>query len=572
MPSKIRSLALALATAAVALLALLINTNTPTKLAAPPSPQASPPVLTSQTQIRPTSTHHTVQVPPPSTHTVRLVNALDRGYPLKLTVDGHAPLTFVTTPRHLLTPGFKLTLGLDTSLELHTPPRISDARSISPTGTLTATRASITVVGDAVTAIIEHASGDVTAIKTHPETGQLHTLEIPAGHLVAACHHDFAAGIATATSDTPLPTDAEWLAGPLAQLEPDIANAGGIDPGTGRLDKYVQPIPLGQNYDRSLADMVMTIVLDKDATGSASTNNLTNKASEYLARMANVAAVHEHQLGIKTIIGELLLTPDTDDYTDVPASLGNFRSWVSSNRARGTYRWNACAKFGQTGTSGGTIGVAYVSALSGGNGVSVNNKGFTHALVAHETGHNMGSGHSSGGIMNPSIVSGSRTFFNDVSAGETAAKDIYDHTRSRIYGDATMRHPEQIPFANDDDRTTAADTEHRFDPTANDDRTVRNGTANTTLTVEETSRVNPLHAGSVAVEANEIVFTPSPDYQGLAHFSYSLRGDVGNGGQGWLHKGDVGMQVGSFNSNSLNLTLAPGQHFSFRPSGSANPS
>ncbi len=157
----------------------------------------------------------------------------------------------------------------------------------------------------------------------------------------------------------------------------------------------------------------------------------------------------------------------------------------------------ACAKFGKTGTTGGTIGVAYISILSGGSGVSVNNKGFTHALVAHETGHNMGSGHSSGGIMNASIITGSRSFFQDVSTGETAAKDIYDHTRSRIYGSARMRHPEQIPFARDDDQSTPVNTAHRFDPTSNDERSVRNGATNTTLTVDEVSRVNPMHAGVV---------------------------------------------------------------------------
>ncbi|MEZ5305347.1 MAG: cadherin domain-containing protein [Verrucomicrobiales bacterium] len=362
-------------------------------------------------------------------------------------------------------------------------------------------------------------------------------------------------------------TEGDWEAATAAEIEPDIMAAGGVDPETGRLDKYIEQIGYGQHYDASLKDMYQLVVLDKDATGGDSTGNLMAKTSEYIARIASFAGIQEHQVGVRVLLQELILTPNTGDYSDVSESLGGFRDWVGSNRSRGTYGWHVASKFGLIGASGGTIGIAYVSAISGGSGVSVNRPGYTVALVAHETGHNQGSGHSSGGIMNSGLIGGTRDYYTDVSEGRTAAKAIYDVTKDRIAGSAAMRHAAQIPWANDDARSTAAGAAHTFNPLNNDAASVRHGSNNSVLKLEEVGRVWPLWAGEAAIDGDQIVFTPEPGYQGIAYFSYTLRGDVGNGGQGWLHKGDVSVKVGSFNANSLDLELGAGQHFSFRPSG-----
>ena len=513
----------------------------------------------------------------PSTR--RLIAALDRGEPARLTVDGEMPLTLLLQPKKAVADNFRVSLGAgsgaaDGEFEPQVL-RVYGGRVLTNGGKLGGS-AVVSVVDDAVAAVIVEEDGDVLNVKTDSETGELLTLREAGDEPLGTCEHDVDAGIASVVAERPEATEEDWLAGPRAQIAAaatTVANAGGVNPGTGRLDKYLEPLPLGRNYDLSLRDMLVLVVLDKDATGANTTSRFTTVTSEYLARMASVAGVHEHNLGVRLLVQELILTPDADEFDDVPASLGNFRSWIGSNRARGTYLWNAAAKFGDTATDGGVIGVAYVRALSGGNGVSVNRKGYGPALVAHEMGHNMGSSHSSGGIMNSGLIGSARTFFNDVTTGETAAKDIYDHTRTRIYGPATMRHPEEIPFANDDDRTTDVDEPHVFNPVANDANIVRNGTANSVVTLEEVSRVQPLDAGTVEISGdNEVTFTPAAGWEGLAFFSYSIRGDVGNGGEGWLHKGDAAVEVGSFDRNSLDLTLAPGQVFSFRPSGTSNPS
>ncbi|MFT4546735.1 MAG: hypothetical protein ACI9MB_000679, partial [Verrucomicrobiales bacterium] len=513
--------------------------------------------------------------------TRQLITALDRGEPARITIDGEAPRTLLLQPKQLLGDGFRIILGSgpeNGSEGGEFEPqvvRVYGGRALGGDGRL-AGRATVTVVDDAIAAVITDANGDITSLKTDPESGELLTLRELANELLGTCQHDPATGTASVIGVKEPATDEDWLAAPRAQIATaagaKIGNGGGVNPGNGRLDKYLEPLPLGRNYDLSLRDLLVLVVLDKSATGANTTSRFTTVTSEYLARMASVAGIHEQNLGVRLLVQEIILTPNSDEFDDVPASLGNFRSWVGGNRPRGTYRWNAAAKFGDTATGGGVIGVAYLNALSSGNGVSVNNKGFGPALVSHEMGHNMGSGHSSGGIMNPSIITSSRTFFTDVSTGETAAKDIYDHTRSRIYGPATMRHPEQIPFARDDDRTTEVNTPHTFNPISNDDNVVRNGTANTEVRLEEVSRVQPLDAGAVEISAdNEVTFTPAAGWEGMAFFSYSLRGNVGNGGRGWLHKGDAAVQVGAFDRNSLDLELAPGQVFSFRPSGSSNP-
>ena len=102
------------------------------------------------------------------------------------------------------------------------------------------------------------------------------------------------------------------------------------------------------------------IVLAKDATGANTTTNLASRTSTYLARMANIATIWENQLGLRLLVSELILTPDTDDFTDVGDTLSEFRSWGNANRPRSQFPRSIAARFGNNGFSGSTIGLAYV--------------------------------------------------------------------------------------------------------------------------------------------------------------------------------------------------------------------
>ena len=502
--------------------------------------------------------------------TTVLAAALDRGSPLRIRLRDGDTRTYLTRARKLLAKSFTISLGPAGHQTLDPALRIYEGRELRDTGF--GGNISLAIAGASFTAVLAEPSGDTIGLRNLPESGEFQVLEMRAAENSVSCVIDHEEGIAYQFHGGEPLGEPEWRSAPEVEIEPVIFAAGGVNPATGRLDKYVEPIPLGTIYSASLKPMLAVLVLDKLATGENSTERLTRKTSEYLARMANVAAVHEHQLGVRLLIQELILTPDSAAYTDVPDGLGEFSSWMNLKRPRKTYRWNLATKFGDIGSGGGAIGLAYLSSLNSNHGVSVCKKGFAHVLVAHEMGHNMGSNHSNGGIMNSGYIANTRDFFRDVSGGETSAKDIYDHARKRLGGSHAMRHPEQIPFANDDRFTTSPNTEILLDPISNDDRSVRNGVKNTTLSIEEVGRVHPLEAGTVKIRSDRLLqFTPAKDYNGIAWFSYSLRGNVGNRGQGWLHKGDVSVRVGNWDPNSLNLELAPGQVFSFRPSGSSRP-
>ncbi len=170
--------------------------------------------------------------------------------------------------------------------------------------------------------------------------------------------------------------------------------------------------------------------------------------------------------------------------------------------------------------------------------------------------------------MNASSTNGNtRSFFTNVNTGETSAKDIYDYARNRLIGPASMRHPEQIPFAHRDYRMTPVNQVLRFSPLDNDDVSVANGEINA-LALEEVGSVTPLTGGTVAITGEQLVFTPSTDFVGTAWFSYTIRGSVGNSGNGWLHKGDVAIDVGQFNEPAT-ITLAPGASYSFIPTNTS---
>ncbi len=497
--------------------------------------------------------------------TRELAAALDAGSALLVRAPDGAVREFVIRPRRLLGDDFQITIGEDRGSTFAAGVRSYEGRTAGA-------RIAAAIAGGAFAAEIEEADGATTYLLTDETTGGLRTLRRTREQKRFTCEHDPVTGIASTKSDQPPVTEEDWKRAPEVTIEPVTQASSGFDPGTGRLDKYVQPLAWGHNYEISLRDNLAIVTLDKLVTGVQTMARLSQITSEYLAKSANLASIQENNLGVRYLVQELILTPDNGSYADVPVSLGDYGWWISQRRPRGTYGWDLSTRFGNGGFSGGTIGVAWVRSLGTTSPVNTCQKGYNVELEAHEQGHNMGSDHSNGGIMGSGAqinagIPGTRDFFTDVFAGETSAMQIWNHASSRLTGSAAMRHAEQLAWAMDDSVNTPAGQPVEILPLANDRRFVRNGLNNAVLRVEEVSRVHPIHAGSAEVIApDRIRFTPSAGYEGQAWFSYSLRGSVGNGGAGWLHKGDIAVGVGTWDRNNLNLRLAPGQEFSFRPS------
>ena len=503
-----------------------------------------------------------------------LRKALTSGIPLRVSISAPDPsdsapdeLDLYVRPMRALADQFQVTLGVDFDQTLASEIDVFEGWAISPESGLRNGRTTIAIVDGALGAVIRRDDGGLIELKTDPEAGNLLALRLDANSATGHCSTDRLPGgtVASMTSDVRPFADDNWLAA-------EIAPQWGGDPATGEITKYEQPIPNGPLYDLSLPEATVMVVLAKDATGSDSSTNLASLASTYLARMANVATIWENQLGIRLLVSELILTPDTPAYADVGETLDDFRLWGENNRPRTQYPRSVAVRFGNLGFTGSVIGEAFVRVVKGSAGYSVNKTNYNFTLVAHEMGHNFGTDHSSGGIMNSSHQSGQRDFFRDVSAGETAAKDIYDHSKSRLFGPATMRHAEELPFARDDSRTTQVNTPIMIEPLTNDDPSVPNGAANT-LSIAEVSRVYPIDAGTAELSgASAILFTPADGFEGFVWFSYSLRGNVGNGSKGWLHRGDVAVLVGTDPTDPLNITLAPGESVIFDPPGSGSAS
>jgi hypothetical protein len=497
-----------------------------------------------------------------------LEEALHRGRPITLTLGQGERNTFIFRPRRSLTENFRIGLGTgDESLPIapHVFEGLAlDSRNADSTATLA-------VTGNTIGAVVRHESGDTTYIRTDPVSGELQAVTQNITEIDNACAWDAQHGHYQLHSDDPL-ADGEsfWTHAVAAQIAPDAAALTGIDPSTGNLDKYINRIPRATNYDASLKDALMLLVLDKEATGSNNEANLASKASLFLATISNIAAVYENQLGIRLLVQEMIMIPDTGGFVDIPSrasgsdSLDNFRTWLQTNRRNSTFQWSMAAKFG-AGLDGTTLGIAYVDAIRNNSAVSVCRSTARWDVLAHEMGHNLGSEHSQGGIMNSTSGNGNnRSFFTEVTAGETSTKDIYDYAKNRLYGSVNMRHPEEIPFANQDSESTLINIPVTFSPLNNDDEQVLNGIANA-LALEEVGQVTPRDAGIVTILGKDLRFTPATDFEGTAWFSYTLRGNIGNSNEGWLHKADIAISVNR-ELGPLTITLAPGASYSFMPS------
>ena len=486
-----------------------------------------------------------------------LAAALDRGQPLRLELPGREPLDFSFCDFPLLADGYRTTLGQVGQLDAEL--RVFEGRAIGGDGQQHT--ATLALANRSIAGVVRLANGGQVQLRG-TDGGQFNAL--PNRLPTLTCARDPRTGAYRTISLDGRLAKSDWGQAKPAQFEPSpefpMMASSGLDPVTGAPTLVLGGPANPPRYEASLKVATVIVVLDKSATGLNSKDQLMEVTSQYLALMANVASIYENQLGIRLLVQELILTPDSDDYDDIPfddngGTLDDFADWTERWRPESTYGQTVAIRFGD-GLSGGILGIAFQNALHTRNGVGVLRTGFGWALTSHEMGHVFGSSHSLGGIMNGQYTNEERSFFKDIEGQEyTAASQIYNRASGRLGGPAAMRNPDEMPFAVDDVAWAAPGERVRIDVLANDLKKVYRGQENS-LTLAEVGRVTPRYAGSVAVEEGQAVFTPSSGFTGTAWFSYSVRGDVG---RGWLHKGDVAVVVGDPEGKAHELDLAVGQ-------------
>lgn len=495
-----------------------------------------------------------------------LVSKIDAGCPTRLvtkTSQGRFDYQIAWRPVSILADNFRYTLGDELQAEWGTRTyqgiRLIDDKVITDHTEVY----SLAVVQNALFANITHSDGSQTLIRSS-ENGGFESVYHSHDRFHYICEKESNSSLCLMRAMGRTQTSDLWEVAGEAEILVDgltVAEQGGYNPQNGKLEKYVQTIPSGDMYFRSLRPMLMLAVLDKKATGGRSESLLQNKTSQWLAMISNVASVYENQLGIRLLLQELVLTPTSNDFNDIPQSLDQFRAWCNQYRRQSLHGWSSAVKWGN-GLSGNSLGVAFLRSIQGASSVAIIRENTGWPTLAHEMGHNLGSEHSDGGIMNSfANGDGGRNFFTDVQNGVTSAFSIYSHSRNRLPGERLLRNPREIPFAKNDSAETEVGKPVTIPVLNNDLTSVRHGEVNR-LSIAEVSKVSPQNAGEVAIDGANIIFTPSLTFGGTAFFSYSLQGDVGNSDSGWLHKGDVAVVVGKPTSVD-SWTLAPGESISF---------
>ena len=517
-----------------------------------PAPQAAPP--STSLASAPASPVSPAQPPDQTTARIQsdpLITAIQQGHPLTLTLGDGPARRFAFRPTTLTTPGFGISAGASPAARLPLTHSVYLGRELLGPAGLGAP-ASLAVV-DGHLALGLSLDGVDYLAETDPATGTLFARQLGA---VPHSHsdHDHSRctvehGVATLRAPplaTPAPPIPVTLAAALDTLQPEIGEALVDHP----------HYRLGPLYHDSLREIIVLWASAKTETGPSS--GLASRASGYLAVAARTADVYERQLGLRYLLQELILIPSDSSETDiVETSLGateldRWAAWLSTHRPKSTYRWGHAAAWNLVdGAAGGTIGRAYVDAFGNNNSaLSTQERSFGWEVHTHELGHNVGASHTTGGAMNSSRIAGNESFFTQSTAGSfTGAKDIHNYMASSSnallnqYGPAPLRDPAQIPFGIDDTVSTPAGTPVLLSPLANDQTSVLLGATNQ-LRLIETGSVFPLAAGSTRLVGSQIEFTPAPGFTGQAWFTYTLSGDVGNNGAGWLHSADVNVNVG----------------------------
>ncbi|MDG2123838.1 MAG: M12 family metallo-peptidase, partial [Verrucomicrobiales bacterium] len=541
---------------AVAIIAITV-TRSPTVPQLQPGPSTPTPSVTSpplQATAPPTTPVDTRDLP----------GLLDRGARLAITLTNQPTRHFSVRPLAVTTPGFQITLGTSSERSFSAPHHTYAGRSTGGPDPLNPSKLSLAIVGDAVAALVTGPGGNTIEIKTDPSTGQLLTRTHAPGESTCSPSPTAADFVSTSLASS------DWLLDPAAAIEPLTAAVAGDDPATGELTKTDEPVPWGPRYDLSLVDALFLMVTDKEVTGSDAPGNLAAVAASRLAIATNTATIYEYQLGVRLLVQELVLLPDTPAYTAINSSQGSdpslvgVKAWLNTHRPRSTYAWDVAAAWDDFNpNSFGAKGRASIGAIGTDNAVSTNDDTASWSILSHEMGHNFGANHTidgTGVMAATSSNTNGRSFYVDQGGANSSAGVIYDASSNSLPGPATFRNPREIPFANDDIATTPENTPIAVDVLANDALNAPLGAANSTLTLLELGTVSPPGAGTASISPSGIIFNPASGFSGTAWVAYTVRGDLGNSARGWLHKADVAITVGTppAEPTSFDLTLAPG--------------
>jgi len=484
-----------------------------------------------------------------------LVEGVEQGIPVRVRI-GPSERRYLFRPMRVTADEFRISAG--PVMEMPSSFRVFEGRRMQAGGRLTEP-AKLAVVNDTVSMALETAEGNV--LIERDEKGNMVARLLRSGdpELGIGRTHCFEqggiAGMQAVNDRPPIELAADIS---LASQSGEGAEAAWPD------HNYYRNSP---QYDASLKDILILMVSGTTQTGSSS--NLSSRAASYLTYAAKTADTYENQLGMRYLLQELVLIASDSGQDDIEFSgtnnkdtgsddLNALEDWCDIHRPKSTYGWGHAAGWTQVnGDNGSTIGWAWIRGYgSSGSAFSVQERNYDWDVHAHEVGHNVGANHTSGGLMNSSISNNTQDFFrenNTDGGGFTAAMEIYEYmsssSRNDIYGAAPLRHAEELPFAVDDNVSTDQNTPVTFNPVENDLDSVMFGAANGHLRLVEAGAVYPANAGTVTQDGNELTFTPVGGFTGNVWFRYTISGNVGNGGKGWLHAADVVVTVGGNNSD-----------------------
>ena len=507
------------------------------------------------------------QVPELSEANRELALAIANGQPIRVTIGGKNR-DFMFRQMNLLGEDFQISCG--TSTTMAADHRVYQGRELQPDKQVGGS-ASLALVNDAIAMTYE--SNEADYLIHQQADGSLLARQLPrTGTCDCSSGHDFA-GVHVHRSELLEPETAIIAAAAMpAASAPPVPQAAVVE------HPYFR---LGPQYHASLIDLPVIWVSSQTQTGSVS--ELSATAAEYFANFAQHAATYEQQLGFRPYLMELVLLPegsseldpqytgdyDTGDgYAKTAEDLWALRDWVAAHRPQSVYGWGHVVGWvdveGDTGIRGWSTQGGYGTEQFG---VSVGERRSSTGwkLVNHELGHNLGAYHAVWGAMysNPfSLFLGNGFLYasTDAESPYTVAREIYNYMTTdaaalaRQYGPGTLRHPDEMPYANYDQKATPVNTPVTIAPLDNDNpKPTSDGAENTVLSLVETGMLYPPHAGDVLIDGDTIIFTPATGFTGQAWLTYTMRGNAGNGGQGWMHTGDVYLTVGG-DSTAPSLT------------------
>lgn len=507
-----------------------------------------------------------------TSQTEQLLGWVESGHPLDMQIPGLPLQRLAFREIRLTTEDFQISTGKESVMPSEY--RIYSGNLMGSDGP--GENASLAIVNGAVSLTLSHQGTDFL-VETDPQTGDLYAVALHSfdnghacgsacgdQHSVCTLSDDGRIAAITAPTGTGLQPPERM---PVRVLYPEdrLDMLTRFEPaGEGTTETVTAGKPYmrnGPEYDASLKDILVLMVSSKDQTGDSS--GLSAKAASYFAITARSAEIYERQLGLRYMLQELVLIPsdssEEDPGTD-SATLGDdlyrLQSWANSYRPQSAYKWGHVALWTEVaGAPGGTIGLAWVDSYgSSSYGYSTQEANWGWSVHIHELGHNVGASHSSGGVMNASLINNTENFFTtSVNGSYTAAKDIYNYmvNRSYVFGPALLRNPVEMPFGVDDSGATEASVPVILDVLANDLTSVPYGATNT-LQLVEIGQVYPKSAGIARIVNGQLEFTPADGFTGIAWMAYTLRGDIGNNGAGWLHRADAMVVVGGNNTVPTN--------------------